>query len=231
MKSSQDILSEVKKIFADKWGKTEGRTIPETEDIQLGNEAVMLEGTVLYADLNDSTGLVNNYKSHFAAEVYKAYLVSACYIIRNNSGEITAFDGDRVMAVFIGDYKNSSAAKAALQINHIVREINVAMKAQYPSTAYQLRQYIGIDTGSLFIARTGIRNANDLVWIGSAANYAAKLCSLGDASYATIITEAVFDKLSDSVKYGGNPRRCMWDKAMWQEKGIVVYKSNWWWSF
>lgn len=231
MKSSQEILKEVKEIFSTKWETREGQKVPEAEDVQLGNNAVTLEGAVLYADIADSTALVNNYKSHFAAEIYKAYLLASCHIIRNNTGEITAFDGDRVMAVFLGNYKNSLAAKAALQINYIVNEVNIALKQQYPSTSYALRQSIGIDTSPLYIARTGIRNSNDLVWVGRSANYAAKLSGLSDTSHPIYITEPVFDKLSDETKNGGNPRQCMWQKAMWEEKGIAVYRSNWWWKF
>jgi len=85
------------------------------------------------------------------------------------------------MAVFIGGTKNSAAAKTALQLSYLVAQINVAMKEAYPNTSYQLRQAIGIDTSKLFVARTGIRNANDLVWVGRAANYAAKLSGPGRA--------------------------------------------------
>jgi len=231
MKSSQDITKEVKKIFSTKWETREGRKVPEAEEIQLDNKAVTFDGTVLYADMSDSTKLVNNYKNWFAAKIYKSYLVAACYVIRNNSGEITAFDGDRIMAVFIGNSKNTSAAKTALQINYIIREINSTVKQQYPNTSFVLYQSTGVDTSPLFIARTGIRNSNDLVWVGRSANYAAKLCSLGSYSYPTVITKSVFDMLSNETKYGGNPRRCMWEKSLWQGGGVEVYKSSWWWGF
>jgi class 3 adenylate cyclase len=231
MKTSQEILSDVRNILATKWQTRDGQKVPETEDVKLGNDAVKIKGTVLYADLTDSTGLVNSCKDWFAAEIYKSYLVSACHIIRNNTGTITAFDGDRVMGVYIGDYKNSWAAKTALQIAFIVKEINAAVKKEYPNTAYQLRQAIGIDSTDLFVARTGIRNSNDLVWVGRSANYAAKLCGLVDSSYTTFITEAVFDVLSDETKYGGNPRRVMWEKSYWQEHSIIIYKSFWSWRF
>jgi uridylate cyclase len=231
MKTSAEILSDVRNILATEWKTREGQKVPEAEDIKLGNDAVTLEGTVLYADLTDSTGLVNNHKDWFAAEVYKCYLVAACHIIRNNGGSITAFDGDRVMAVYFGDLKNSAAAKSALQINFIVNEINPAIKKRYPNSSYQIRQSIGIDTSKLFIAKTGIRNSNDLVWVGRAANYAAKLCALVDGSYSTFMTESVFTKLSDETKNGGSPRRLMWEKSHWQEYAIIIYKSNWWWKF
>ncbi len=231
MKSSDDILSEVNNILGTKWSTRQGQKVPEAEDIRLGNDAVLLDGTVLYADMTDSTGLVDGYKNWFAAEVYKSYLSAACHIIRNNSGIVTAFDGDRVMAVFIGKTKNSSAAKSALQINFIVREINAKIKSTYPSTSYQLKQAIGIDTSELFVAKTGIRNSNDLVWVGRSANYAAKLCSLSNSSYSVFITENVFIKLSDETKHGGNPKRCMWDKSVWKEFGTTIYQSSWWWEF
>ena len=227
----KEIIAEAQATFKQRWATREGRKIPDTPDVQLGNDALTLAGTVLYADMADSTDLVNRFKPSFAAEIYKTYLMGACRIVRNNGGEITAFDGDRVMAVFIGDYKNTSAAKTALQINAYVIQLNAAIKQSYPTTAYVLKQSVGIDTSDLLVARTGIRNSNDLVWVGRAANYAAKLSALGDTDFPTHITESVFNKLSDEVKYGGQPRKLMWEKRTWTERGLTVYRSAWSWSF
>ena len=230
MKTGQEILVEVKDILATAWKTRKGIKVPEPEDVKLGNDAVLLDGCVLYADMSDSTALVNGYKDWFAAEVYKCFLVAACHIIRNNSGVITAFDGDRVMAVYIGDSKNSSAAKTALQLNWAVGEINSALKTAYPNSAFHLRHSVGIDTSGLFVAKTGIRDSNDLVWVGRAANYAAKLSGLSDAGYSTFITEPVFKVLRDDVKNGGNPKRLMWERSHWQEGNITIYRSNWTWK-
>jgi class 3 adenylate cyclase len=230
MKTAEEIIADVKDILATKWVSRKGILVPEPEDISLGNDAVKLEGSVLYADMADSTALVDRFKDWFAAEIYKCYLVAACHLIRNNSGEITAFDGDRVMAVYTGDSKNSSAAKTALQINWVVGEINSAVKVAYPSTAFQLKHCVGIDTSSLFVAKTGIRNSNDLVWVGRAANYAAKLSGISDPGASAFITQAVFDKLSDETKLGGNPKRVMWERSLWQPANVTIYKSNWTWK-
>jgi len=228
--TSEEILKEIRAIFGKKWNTREGRQVPEAKDIALGNDAVTLSGTVLYADMADSTGLVNGFRPWFAAEVYKAYLLGACRVIRNLGGEVTAFDGDRVMAVFLGDYKNTTAAKAALQINYLVTKTNEMLRASYPTTAYTLRQTVGIDTSDLFVARTGIRNANDLVWVGRAANYAAKLSALGESGYPTYITEDVFTKLNDGAKFGGQEKKPMWEKRIWTERQMTVYRSSWWWQ-
>ena len=227
----QDIRTEVAAIFAAKWRRREGRVVPQAEDVKLGNDAVILDATVLYTDLAKSTALVDGYKDFFAAAVYKSYLLSACRVIRSEGGELVAFDGDRVMAVYIGKGKNSSAARTALKINWAVENIvNPAIKKQYPNTSYSVAHAVGIDTGKLFVARTGIRGSNDLVWVGRAANHAAKLCDFRDAAYSSYITNDVYGMLNDAAKYGGSPRRDMWEKRTWSEMGRTVYRSSFWWK-
>lgn len=231
MKSLAEMEASVASIFATRWARRAGRVVPDGDGIKLGNDAVELDGTVLYADLADSTGLVTGYKDWFAAEIYKAYLTVACDIIRNNGGVITAFDGDRVMAVFIGEMKNSSAAKTALQINWAVRNlINQKIKVSYPDTSYEVKQAVGIDTGKLMVAKAGIHGFNDLVWVGKAANIAAKLCALREGNYGAFISAAVYKALAESSKLGGDPKRPMWTEHVWAETGEVVMKSNWTWK-
>lgn len=231
MATAKELRAEVDTILATRWKRRDGKVVPESEGITLANDSVELEGTVLYADLQDSTALVDGFKDWFAAEVYKAFLVASCRIIRANGGSITAFDGDRVMAVFIGEMKNSQAAQSALSINWAVQMvINPAIKAAYPDTSYVMRHCIGIDTSKLLVAKTGIRNANDLVWVGRAANYAAKLSALNEVGYPTFITEPVYKKLGERSKYGGQPRKDMWERRSWTAMGISVYRSNWHWQ-
>jgi class 3 adenylate cyclase len=231
MANAKEIREEVAAIFATKWDQRAGQVVPDSNGVKLGNDAVNLNATVLYADLADSTELVNGYKAFFAAEVYKSYLLTACRIIRDEGGEITAFDGDRVMAVFLGESKNSEASRVALRINWAVRNlINPAIRAKYPQTSFEVRQGVGIDTSSLFVAKTGIRGSNDLVWVGRAANYAAKLSVLRYGNYSSFITEDVFNLLSEKSKFGGTPRRPMWEKLTWSETGLTIYGSTWWWE-
>ena len=116
-----DLNSEVRKILREGWSERAGRVVPESNALRLGNDAVTLEGTVLYADLDDSTELVDTMPLWFAAEVYKAYLACAARIVRSEGGVITSYDGDRIMAVFIGDLKNTVAARTALKIDSLVK--------------------------------------------------------------------------------------------------------------
>lgn len=227
---ADDLKTEVKDIFRTKWKTRDGRKVPEAEDIQLGNDAVVIDATVLYADMDGSTKLVDGYKNWRAAEVYKAYLHCAAKIIRKEGGVITSYDGDRVMAVFIGGSKNTAAARCALKINYSIEKIiNPVMVDCYPkSTFKEVKQVVGIDTSQLFVARTGIRGSNDLVWVGRAANYAAKLTELSSAT-PTWITEDVYDMLHDKSKYSDG--KDMWQRKRWtQMDDKVVYCSSYWWK-
>jgi Adenylate cyclase, family 3 (some proteins contain HAMP domain) len=231
MTLGDELRDSVKATFSKQWAKRKSGAVPDTDDVALGNDAVTLEaGTVLYADLSDSTGLVLGHTDSFAAEIYKTYLYCAARIARSLGGEITAYDGDRVMAVFVGDAKNSNAAQAALKINYATREIVApAMLKQYPQTTYRPTQTVGIDTSPLFVARTGIRGSNDLVWVGQAANYAAKMAAL-PPKYATYISEAVYDKLNEGSKLSGKDGRDMWTSLGSADVGIKIYGSGFLWN-
>jgi class 3 adenylate cyclase len=161
MAFKDELETAVKRIFRDAWDSREGRVVPALQDLGLGNDAVELDATVLYADIADSTKLVDTSDPEFAAQVYRSYLTCAARIVKANSGVITAYDGDCIMAVFLGDLKNSNAAKAAMQINKAVLDIiNPSLAAQYPNATYRLKHVIGIDTSLLFVARIGVRNDN-----------------------------------------------------------------------
>ena len=181
--------------------------------------------------MDGSTKMVDSSKWSFSAKVYKAYLNTACRLIRNEGGSIVAFDGDRVMAVFIGGTKNTDAVVCALKINYLRILINERMK-KFINTSFELQQCCGVDTSYVRAVRTGIRGSNDLVWVGSGANYAAKLTELRKESYNTWISEDVYDKMMDRAKYGGSDKQNMWEARSWTaQNGKTIYRSSWRWKF
>jgi class 3 adenylate cyclase len=227
MSLKSDLEYHAKSIFKTKWSRRAGKVVPEDKSVTLGNDAVEIEGTILYADLADSTKLVDGYRDWFAAEVYKSFLYCAGRIISSEGGTITAYDGDRVMAVFIGDSKNTSAVRAALKINWSAKNIiRPAIQAEWPNTTFLLNHVCGIDSSKLFVAKTGVRGANDLVWVGRAANYAAKL-SAEDHVNATWITDAVHSQIADQVKLSGGVD--IWKPYTWTVmNNIRIWASTYW---
>lgn len=215
-------------VFHGKWETTESTKVPdENSRLTLKNTAIIIDGTVLYADLDGSTGMVDRHHRWFSAEIYKTYLYCCARIIAAESGVVTAYDGDRVMAVFVGDGKDTRAARAALKIKWAVDEIIMPKKgARYVGDKFALKHVTGIDSCSLFVAKTGARGANDLVWVGRAANYAAKMTSL--PSTYTYVTEVVYMMLADQVKTSNG--RSMWEKVTWSTfNNLTIYRSDWGW--
>jgi class 3 adenylate cyclase len=232
MTLSDDLATYVEATFRTRWKTRQGQVVPDPEDLALSNDAVEFErATVLYADLSGSTSMVDSKTWSFAAEIYKAFLYCAARLITDGGGEITAYDGDRIMAIFIDARQSTNATKCALKINYATKNVIMpALKNQYPETSFTLRHVVGIDTSSIRAARTGVRGGNDLVWVGRAANYAAKLTEL-NADYATWITGSLFNRLSDEAKYGGKDNSLMWTKHTWTNMGNVeIYGSAWSWK-
>lgn len=225
MTNSNDLSSEISQILNETWDITKTTLIPEPEDIRLSNHAKDLENvTVLYADIDESTNMVQNYKWWFSAEVYKCYLKCAARIIKDEGGAITAYDGDRIMGIFNGNNKNNNAVRAAMKISYAVDKIiNPAIKKRYNNTEFTLKHQIGIDTSQIFAARTGVRGSNDIVWIGRAANFAAKLTSLSNKPI--LITASVYENIQDNLKINSNGTNA-WIHFVWTEMNIGIYGSS-----
>lgn len=119
----EDVQGAIDDILAATWNTQNANVVPKTEDVALSNGAKLLDATYVYADMADSTGLAQGYQNWAVGKVIRTYLSAASRILKHFGGEIRSFDGDRVMAIFIGDSKNTNAAKAALKLNWAVNEI------------------------------------------------------------------------------------------------------------
>lgn len=232
MAINDDLSSAVTSILNTRWDVADGQVVPFTEDIKLEGGARRLETTMLYADLADSTELVT-YDRQMAAKIFKCFLTCCTKLIKHNNGHIRSFDGDRVMGVFIGDYKNTSAAKCALQIKWVFDNIiKPNLEAQYEKLrdgTFTLSYSSGIDTGKVLVVRSGIRGSNDLLWIGRAANIAAKLSSIRNLPYTSFVTEASYNKLNNEAKFGPKGES-MWDLFENYGDAGIIYGSTWHWK-
>ena len=225
-----DLDAQVKAFFTTRWTRRDGLVVPDDTSVKLNNDGVDIDAAVLYADLRASTAMVDGYQDWFAAEIYKAFLYCAARVITSMGGSVTAYDGDRIMAVFIGDLKCTKAAKSALKITWIVKNVvQAGIKTHYPKSPFELGHTVGVDKSKLLVAKTGARGANDLVWVGRAANHAAKLTSLN--TYKAYITGEVYDAMADDAKLGGDPKRNMWTERVWTDMNKRrIFGSNWTWT-
>lgn len=195
-----EINNDVQSVLNKEWDSRKGQKVPKTDDVKLAGGAVELEATFLYADLANSSKMSKELDRRVAAKIMKSFLSTTCRLIRSHNGTVVSFDGDRVMGIFLGDYKNSNAGKCALKIKYAVSQIiKPKFEEKYDSVknaSFKITHGAGIDTGTILGVRGGARNANDLIWIGRAANLAAKLSDIREGKYNTFISSAVYNKLS-----------------------------------
>jgi class 3 adenylate cyclase len=237
MTLSDDIKSKVKQFMESNWDVRQATTVPGDSNLTLTGRVAKLDATVLYADMRSSSKLVDEVNQRVAGKIYQAFLYSVASIIRSNYGEITAYDGDRVMGIFIGSSKDSSAAQSALMIKYAVLNIlGPMLKEQFKSlgsSGFQISHCVGIDTGSFLAVKAGLRNANDIVWIGRPPNLAANLSEIREENYDTYISNEVFQALNASSKYAGSENKPMWDERNYKYLGddLIIYSSSYYWKF
>jgi class 3 adenylate cyclase len=156
-------------------------------------------------------------------------------LITAHDGKVRSFDGDRVMGIFIGGRKHTNAATCALKMKYTVDKIlRPSVEAKYwafKEKGFVIRHCAGVAKSEVLVVRGGVRGRNDLVFIGSAPNIAAKLSELRTSPYNTWITWSVYSQLQDSAKLGSNGEN-MWvaDKKLLAGVEWDLYKSTWRWK-
>ncbi len=230
MPLADNLKKDVDTILKQPWKVRGAAKVPESRTLTLAGGAVKFEATILYADLADSTELAMRYDKRVAAKVFKSFLACSSKIIRVRGGHIRSFDGDRVMGVFIGETRNSDAVKAALNINYAFKTIIKPACERFASLnkgSYRLAYGVGIDTSEVLVVRGGIREHNDLVWVGRAPNVAAKLSSVRTVRYPLYITKQVYSRLDHEAKLDAKGKN-RWALHSWGKVDGIdkVYRSS-----
>jgi len=224
----------VKGIMAAPWKSRVGRVVPAPEAVQLMEGAVEIDAAVLYADLARSSYLASEFDERVGAKVVKSFLACTSLLVSKHGGKVTSFDGDRVMGVFVGEGKETSAVLCGLGINWAVSQVIFPrVREQFPSlqtAGYLMSHAVGIDCGQVSAVRVGYRFANDLVWIGRAPNLAAKLSDIRSSPYSTFVTREVLERCTNNARLVGDPPVPMWSEFSfdWLGETVPIYASAWW---
>lgn len=230
----KDITDDVNKVITTQWSTRSGTTVPSTESVALNGGAVKLDATYLFADLAHSSKMASQFDKRVTAKILKSFLATSARICRFFGGSIMSFDGDRIMAAYIGGSKNTSAVKAAFGISYAVSEIirpKFYEKYQTVKDAgFHITHATGIDTGEVLVIRAGARGANDLISIGPPPNMAAKLSDLREYPFTSYISKNVYDYSSDSCKIRLNGNSDVWEQRSWDFLGSfkTIYRSDYW---
>jgi adenylate cyclase len=199
-----DLSDSIDAILDTTWDERDGLVVPESEKVVLADGAVKIEASFLYADLAGSSVLARLCPWETTAKIVRAYLDVSTRLIRAYRGEIRSFDGDRVMGVFMGTEGVDAVTYCAREIDHMV-EFVLGPKAHsrfrsVSNNQIKLKHCVGVDYGTARAVRAGIRNNNDLVWIGKPPSFAAKLSDVRSYPHTIYISSRVHSRLSSSAK-------------------------------
>lgn len=210
------LTAEIEQILTIDWKERSGIVIPDPSSVALGDGAVKITATFLYADLAGSSVLAQICPWQTTAKILRAYLDICTRVIRAYGGEIMSFDGDRVMGVFKTTTPNTDAVKCARNIDWLVTHvINPKAEAKFKSISdnkIKIKHCIGIDSGEVVAVRAGIRNNNDLIWIGKPPSFAAKLSDIRNYPYEVYISSTSYQAIGGSTMVDGanNP---IWERV------------------
>jgi adenylate cyclase len=209
----------------------------EQRDIPLGNKAAKLEATALFIDMRQSSNIANAFRLQTAAKMVKGYFDGAIRIIGENGGQVRSFDGDGMLAIFVGDLRFYFSVGAAMQVEWFVSNIlQPRLERYFENNRAAMGQSLGFEIGcglddsSIFAVRVGLRGKNDVAWVGKGTNTAAKLASKVSQPHSIGITREIYDRLDVSYKYDrdGTP---MWSEENFEEIGSLtraIRTTNYW---
>lgn len=215
----------------------EPRAIPEPQDIPLGNRAAKLEATTLFIDMRQSSNIANAFRLQTAAKMVKGYFDGAVRIIGQNSGQVRSFNGDGMLALFLGDLRFHNAVKAAMQVEWFAGNIlRPRIDRYFENNRAAMGQKLGFEIGcglddsSIFAVRVGIRGTNDVAWVGKGTNTAAKLASKVAQPQSIGITREVYSHLDRTYTYDSGVH--MWSEESFEEIGgqVRAIRTTDYWS-
>ena len=172
--------------------------IARPEKLTLGGEE--REITILFADLENFTGLSEQLPPRQLVLLLNEYLSEMTRIILEEGGTIDKYIGDEIMAEFgaplVSEHHANQAVSAALKMQIRLRDLRRTWAMKH-LPALQCR--IGIHTGSVIIGNMGSDRVFDYTVIGDAANLASRLEG-ANKRYNTylMISESTYQALTPS---------------------------------
>jgi uridylate cyclase len=233
MALSDDLNKDITEIFTETFEVSSGWSIPTTADVTFDNQGKKIRLVSLFVDIRKSTTLVSAMGLESAARMYKAYIRGITKIVRARGGEILSFNGDGVVAGFVGVSASNAAVLSALNLCcflfHQLKPWVDQVLIWTSSPELRFDFGIGIDAGDVLVVKAGMKGEDnhDLVWAGNPVNYSVKVSSLASDPYRLYVSDLVFDRIHHSLKESkeGN---FIWDAWWWTEKSKLLWRTEWW---
>ena len=207
MGRKEDILNHINDNFLQgDYEITPSDVIPSTNDLGFGRKGKAVNAAVLYADMRHSSAIVDRQSGQAAAKIYQSYQFAMADIARANGADIRSYDGDRIMALFprVDGSDNKGCMNAVKAGKEMAWFFHNILKRRLRGFAIPLDCGIGIAFGPILAVRIGLGSSSDnsdVVWVGRAANIAAKLSDRGRHPNYVYVDHEIRNRVASGVKW------------------------------
>lgn len=194
---------------------TSGRIDPNLDNMELG-EANEFNMAVMHVDMDHFTKVVGNLSNKGKLRLLNIYLSDLTAVIRGHGGFVEKYVGDGITALFGAGKGEPETVKNAVDCALTIQaDIKHAMgkylqQAGLPSFTCS----IGIDYGTAWVARVGVRGSNQLTLVGNEVIIAKQLERLV-ADGGILVGERIYSLLPPEYQ-GYCERRPLRESFKWR---------------
>jgi len=166
-----------------------GKSSDMSSNVELGSTE-RKNMVFLFSDIRGFTSFSEKNSPETVIEILNFYLNLQTETILSKKGDIDAYVGDEIMAVFKGPNKVERAVESAIDIVKSIKKAN--MERLKEGTQYS-RWVIGINSGDVVIGNIGSSMRMNHTAIGDTVNLASRLCSHA-AAEEILVTRDTLEK-------------------------------------
>ncbi len=225
MATNQEILDKLDEYLNQSYVQEETRVVPKISDLTFGNTTKKMPfAVVLYVDMRKSRKLLSDATTFWSIKVHRAFLLALTYCVERRDGHMRSFNGDGIMAFFVGDNASSRAVRAAMDTKGFVLKLNEHLE---DAGLNAIDYGIGIGQGAIAVAKSGKagddQTKQDLIWVGLPVYVAVELSDFGKSPNNLWISNNVRTSIGKEnhldIVYDKNGKS-MWTKETKKLKSI-----------
>jgi len=212
MGTNQEILEQIEEYLAESYTRSDTNIVPKRDDLTFGNTVKkMVHAKAFYIDMRKSRKILSDASTFWSIKIHKAFLGAVTYCIERREGHLRSFNGDGLLAFFIGENAGSRAIRTAMDIKGFVLKINEILNN---NDIENIDFGIGIAQSEVLVAKSGKagddQTRQDLIWVGISVYVAVELSEFGKSSKNIWISNNVLNSVMSEkdvlnvLKYDGN---------------------------
>lgn len=180
--------------------RKQGRTIPKLENMDIG-EAREFTLATLHIDIQGFKEKTRDLTMTQNSRFLSIFLTEMTRIVTEFDGEVEKYVGDHVTALFGVGYDQQRAAMNSINCGLTMLTIIKYVMGPYLSNinlpTFGCR--VGIDSGSIWLERMGIRGANEFILVGNSVSIASQLEELAGEN-EILLGHNIYQNLSEEEK-------------------------------